>query len=165
MFERGLTFTKTVTMVTELCCNCGVAFAMPSDLQEKFKNNSNKWFYCPNGHQQHYTGKSDAQKLKDTQELLAQKQNQLDFEKRMRADTDLRLKKATNKLDRVHKGVCPCCNRNFKDLRRHMETKHPEELKGFIAMINNPKTTPNNEKGVVFLRQLTAGEKRKLKNQ
>jgi len=26
---------------------------------------------------------------------------------------------------RVSKGVCPCCNRTFKDLAAHMETKHP----------------------------------------
>jgi hypothetical protein len=22
--------------------------------------------------------------------------------------------------------VCPCCNRSFQNLRRHMATKHPE---------------------------------------
>lgn len=27
---------------------------------------------------------------------------------------------------RVAHGVCPCCNRSFTDLRRHMESKHPE---------------------------------------
>lgn len=26
---------------------------------------------------------------------------------------------------RVGHGICPCCNRSFEDLRRHMEAKHP----------------------------------------
>jgi len=27
---------------------------------------------------------------------------------------------------RVANGVCPCCTRSFANLRRHMETTHPE---------------------------------------
>jgi uncharacterized protein (UPF0212 family) len=27
---------------------------------------------------------------------------------------------------RVGHGVCPCCNRSFAQLRRHMAAKHPE---------------------------------------
>ncbi|WP_165394478.1 helix-turn-helix domain-containing protein [Pseudoxanthomonas winnipegensis] len=27
---------------------------------------------------------------------------------------------------RVMNGVCPCCNRTFENLRRHMHDKHPE---------------------------------------
>ena len=27
---------------------------------------------------------------------------------------------------RVAHGVCPCCNRTFKQLARHMKTKHPD---------------------------------------
>lgn len=26
---------------------------------------------------------------------------------------------------RVKNGVCPCCNRSFQNLKRHMNTKHP----------------------------------------
>ena len=27
---------------------------------------------------------------------------------------------------RASAGVCPCCNRSFQNLRRHMGNKHPE---------------------------------------
>jgi hypothetical protein len=27
---------------------------------------------------------------------------------------------------RVAAGVCPCCNRSFKDLARHMAGQHPD---------------------------------------
>lgn len=61
MIQADVTYTKIITMVTEICCNCGVPFGLPSDLQENLKNDSNKWFYCPNGHRQHYskTGQTD----------------------------------------------------------------------------------------------------------
>lgn len=32
----------------------------------------------------------------------------------------------TKVKNRVSKGVCPCCNRYFKNLHRHMENKHPD---------------------------------------
>jgi len=28
--------------------------------------------------------------------------------------------------NRIGNGVCPCCNRTFKDLASHMKCKHPE---------------------------------------
>jgi hypothetical protein len=28
--------------------------------------------------------------------------------------------------NRVANGVCPCCNRTFADLHRHMASQHPE---------------------------------------
>jgi hypothetical protein len=27
---------------------------------------------------------------------------------------------------RIKNGVCPCCTRSFTNLRRHLQTKHPE---------------------------------------
>ena len=29
---------------------------------------------------------------------------------------------------RVANGVCPCCNRTFKDLAAHMSTQHPDYI-------------------------------------
>lgn len=29
------------------------------------------------------------------------------------------------KLARVRRGVCPCCNRHFKNVQRHMDSQHP----------------------------------------
>lgn len=31
--------------------------------------------------------------------------------------------------NRAAAGVCPCCNRTFEQLGRHMTTKHPEYVK------------------------------------
>jgi hypothetical protein len=40
-------------------------------------------------------------------------------------------KKSEAELRRIQKrtaaGVCPCCNRTFQQLARHMKTRHPEQ--------------------------------------
>jgi len=49
----------------ETCCKCGIRFAMPRTLRQLFLANSRKNFFCPNGHQQHYTRqKSESDKLR-----------------------------------------------------------------------------------------------------
>lgn len=50
--QVGASFSKTITMETEICCNCGIPFALPSDLRSNLLNDPDKWFYCPNGHKQ-----------------------------------------------------------------------------------------------------------------
>jgi len=41
--------------------------------------------------------------------------------------------KAQRKLKRVHRGVCPDCNRSFENLARHMHTKHGVKTTLLIA--------------------------------
>lgn len=50
--------------ITEICCNCGCVFAMPKEMQTRFKANK-QTFYCFNGHGQSYT--------KSTAEILQEK--------------------------------------------------------------------------------------------
>lgn len=129
MFTANLKYDKTITMITEVCCNCGIAFGMPSDFKDDCKaNGKNKSFYCPNGHGQHYT-KSDAQIIEEKlQRELRQKQNELANLASEKIQIEGELNKANRKLKRVHNGVCPCCNRSFDNLKQHMEKKHPEQI-------------------------------------
>ena len=46
------------------CCSCHIQFAMTMEMKDELRNN-HKWFYCPKGHQQHYSGESEAEKLKN----------------------------------------------------------------------------------------------------
>lgn len=32
----------------------------------------------------------------------------------------------TRMKNRIANGVCPCCNRHFANVQRHIRTKHPE---------------------------------------
>lgn len=47
----------------ETCCKCGIPFYMPTYHQKRLLANKGEIFYCPSGHPQHYTGKTEAQKL------------------------------------------------------------------------------------------------------
>jgi DNA-binding XRE family transcriptional regulator len=110
----------------EHCCKCGIAFAMPVDYQKRLRNDHST-FYCPAGHGQHYTGKSEEQKLRDQ---LAQRDATLQREQnranQLRHERD-QIAKAHRKMRiRVMNGVCPCCNRSFENLRQHMATQHSD---------------------------------------
>ena len=115
------------------CGGCGIAFYVPS-VWHKSKINNHGSFNCPNGCNRVFTGKSEAEKLKEQMEQLKlQKEKQCDdLEKKLLIVLGEKyiLKR---QLKRVHKGVCPCCNRSFSNLGKHMKTKHPE----IIGIINN----------------------------
>lgn len=110
----------------EHCCNCGMAFAMTVDFMRR-RRDDRKSFYCPAGHGQHYTGPTEAQKLKGELERAQQMRDAA----QARAETAERdreqVAKAHKKMRaRVMNGVCPCCNRTFQNLLRHMKSEHPE---------------------------------------
>lgn len=120
-------YVDGVSFSTEICCRCAMAFAMPSDYQRRRKNDHAP-FYCPNGHQQHYTGPDETSKLKS--ELERQSQI-LEVERQRSARLQAEhadVKRAHTRMrERVFNGVCPCCNRTFQDLMRHMHTEHAAE--------------------------------------
>ncbi len=122
------------------CGGCGVAYAMTSTFIEA-RRADHKTFYCPNGCQRAYLGKTKAEEL---QEQLDRANRAIQFQKDQRAmleksNAALRgqVTKNKNKLvavsDSIAKGVCPCCNRSFENLRRHMASKHPDFVKKLEA--------------------------------
>lgn len=56
----------SVPVVAITCCyeKCGMTFWVPRRWHEDRKNDHQFW-RCPNGHSQHYAGKSEAEKLRD----------------------------------------------------------------------------------------------------
>ena len=96
---------------------------------------SGQTFYCTHGHQQHFTpGKSDLQMARE----------ELDRERRARQRAEQRIAEAQDQAEaerrrangykghaaklakRAKAGVCPCCNRTFVQLARHMASQHSE---------------------------------------
>jgi hypothetical protein len=123
----GYAIPHSMTLETEDCCNCGIVFAMPEYLKKKLLT-SGGTFYCPNGHPQHYT-KTEVIKLREMLEK-ANRQNTDLAEQKIRAEQEaLRVQKELKRMKgRVHNGVCPCCNRSFENLQKHMKTKHPDQV-------------------------------------
>lgn len=118
-------FVDSLYFETEICCNCGMAFAILADFQRR-RIDDHKTFYCPAGHGQSYKGPTQAMKLRDE---LERKKQMLEAEtaraQKMQDERD-RVARAHHKMrTRVVNGVCPCCNRSFGNLRDHMKTEHP----------------------------------------
>lgn len=123
----GYALPITVQMTEMTCGECGIQFAVPEDWRAEKQRTGNGW-YCPNGHPRVYR-ESDEEKAK---KALAE-------ERRRHANTLARLneaqeaeRKAQAEMRRMKKrtsaGVCPCCNRTFQQLARHMKTKHPDHV-------------------------------------
>lgn len=115
------------------CCECGCVVAMEGNQYNRFVENHNL-FYCPNGHGQHFTGKSEAAQLRD--ELAREKhrteQARAEVESQRTRAIEAERREAAKKgqitkiKNRVSSGVCPCCNRYFANLHRHMKGQHPD---------------------------------------
>lgn len=124
----GYALPVSVAMSDMECGECGIVFAVPEVWRAEKQRTGMGWF-CPNGHSRVYR-ESDVDKLR----------KQLADEQRRHTNTLARLnevqaaeQKVTKELKRVKKrveaGVCPCCNRTFQQLARHMKMKHPEIAK------------------------------------
>lgn len=119
-----------VTMVSfGTCWKCGVPVYGPEYRRTKCLEDHSENFYCINGHSAVFGGETEAQKL--AKQLASQKEA-TEFQRR-RLESEEKLHRATKgqltKLkNRVTNGVCPCCNRTFKNLQRHMQSKHPEAV-------------------------------------
>jgi uncharacterized Zn finger protein (UPF0148 family) len=125
--QRGNTTTELTTFVLEECANCSVPFMMTREMNNMLRANPGKTFYCPNGHGQHYTGKTPEQKKREElEQKLREVEEQKDRITNRFLQTINERNEAQRQLKRIHKGVCPCCNRSFQDLKKHMATKHPE---------------------------------------
>lgn len=132
MSEVAIGGTTWITLVGETCCVCGIAFGLGEDYQRQRRDDQKSW-YCPNGHHQHYTGPTEAQKLRDQ---LEEQKRRTESEREWRHAAErsvvaqrAQATRARNERDRiktrVSNGACPCCKRSFSDLRRHMQCKHP----------------------------------------
>lgn len=118
------------------CAQCRVSFGMTPDTKATLRRQAEKGtFYCPHGHAQHFiSGPSEAELLRRERDRLKQDAARMveDVE-RARAQRDSAERSAraykgqtTRIRKRAKAGLCPCCNRHFENLHRHMETKHPD---------------------------------------
>lgn len=126
------------------CGQCGEEFCLTKATYEGLKRSS-QTFHCPWGHKRHFPqGPSETNALRLERDRLKQEAARLEEQAalqrhwRLRADearaaAERRASAARGQVTRLKKraaaGVCPCCNRQFVDLHRHMKTKHA----GFVA--------------------------------
>lgn len=127
--SRNDTYAGHTTLEVETCGSCGVLFAAPEPLIDHCRETGDN-FFCPNGHSlvfNDYENKRLKRELARTKDRLAATRARADqTEASLRATRGV-VTKQRKKLEKVVAGVCPVdgCKRHFKDLRRHIETKHP----------------------------------------
>lgn len=131
-----------VVLVHIACCRCHEPFGMSEETYDVLQRNE-KNFHCPWGHPQHFNaGPTEVDRLRlerdRLRQSLAEKDDQIALQRKWRVEESERRAAAerrasaargqvTRLKNRAAAGVCPCCNRSFGNLRRHMEAKH----KGF----------------------------------
>lgn len=118
-----------------LCCTCKCEMWIPDALYEAADRGRGKiGFHCAYGHSNVFAvGESEETKLRRERDRLAQRIAERDDEiarqRQLREETERRLSATkgvvTQIKNRVGHGVCPCCNRTFGDLARHMAHQHP----------------------------------------
>lgn len=110
------------------CASCGIQFQLPRSYDDK-RREDGKTFYCPNGHSLSY-GEGEATRLRRfldaERESHKRTRGRLDQERNSHRATRGHL---TRHRKRSAAGVCPCCNRTFQQLSRHMKRKHPDYVK------------------------------------
>lgn len=120
--------TLGVEFATMSCPGCAATFAVSRHEQTRWRNRERDHFACPYC-ETHMVpvGESEADRLK--RELAWQKYRAERYE--AQADTAERRASAykghlTRTRNRIAAGTCPCCNRHFQNLGRHMKNQHPQ---------------------------------------
>lgn len=128
-----LTYSGQLTVVA---CWCGMRHAIPAELddfQDRQHDNGERQtsIYCPLGHTHIRAGKGEAERLRErlarTEQANRASRDLLAAEERSHAATRGHL---TRVKKRAAHGVCPCCNRTFQNVARHMESRHPDYIQG-----------------------------------
>lgn len=121
---------------TGVCPQCACEVWIPDALYEAAhasRGENGISFYCAYGHAQHYPlGETTLDKMRRDRDRLVQRiagrDDEIKRQRELRKESDRRASaargQATKIKNRVGHGVCPCCNRTFGNLARHMETQH-----------------------------------------
>ena len=137
------TLDHTTTLVTVNCYSCGTTFAMERQLNNTLREN-HRLFYCPNGHDQYYPARSNAEKERERAERaereLANVRTRL-IRAQDRAASERRSAAAykgqvTRLRNRVLAGLCPVpgCRRSFANVGEHVRGVHADYLEEHAAL-------------------------------
>lgn len=129
------TLTNITTFEIETCCNCHVQFAIPTELHNR-RLRDHRDFWCPNGHGQRFTGETEEQRLRKQLERAERRAANANEDARVERAECLATKRQlaatkgqlTKTRKRIAHGVCPCCQRTFQNVARHMASQHPEAV-------------------------------------
>lgn len=121
----------TVTIEPITCGSCGVWFGVEATMLAGRRKDGD-WFWCPRGCKIHYGDFENARLKRELEARERWLQAERDDLARIRKQRDHYERSArtyrghlTRVRKRIGNGVCPCCQRTFKQLAAHMERQHP----------------------------------------
>jgi len=125
--------SEVVTLTPMTCPVCGVVYGLSEEFRRRAQEEGHRRYSwtCTQGHTLSYPGKSDTQiENERLRSRLDMTESCLSYETEARAAAErsnAALKGVvTRTKKRVGNGVCPCCNRSFANLARHMKGQHPD---------------------------------------
>lgn len=130
--ERGQQYAGYANLTVMCCPECGVIYAIPEVLRaEACSQGGHKIEWCcPNGHNLGYPGESARQERDAARDQAASARARAEQAEASAATQKRAATRARNERNKARKrsadGVCPCCGRTFKQVQRHMATKHPD---------------------------------------
>lgn len=106
------------------CGTCGTPFSMPEKIYQSCYEDGG-FFSCPLGHSRGWNkgNKVVRREHADLERKLSEQMRIATKQAERAAKAEQEIKKMKK---RASAGVCPCCNRTFQQLARHMKLKHPE---------------------------------------
>lgn len=119
--RNGDTIPITGELVVTTCW-CGIQFAMPRGTYDWHIRRETNTTYCPLGH-------AGVVREPVEKKLEAAQARERHLEDQLRAaenDAEAVRRRLIRDRHRFANGVCPCCNRSFTNVARHMATKHPD---------------------------------------
>lgn len=127
--------TAVLPLESICCASCAMEFAAPARFIAD-RRSDHKNFYCPAGHSNWYPGKSEKEQLQQQLEAERQRANRAESARKWaeqqakNARVSAGMHKAAKKRleHRVNCGVCPHCQRTFKQLAAHIKSKHPKAV-------------------------------------
>jgi hypothetical protein len=116
---------REITLVEVHCGRCDLTFAVPDYWQRDRRATGESW-WCPNGHERVYREPENARLKRELEAARARATHAEDQRQAAERSAAAHRGQATRLRKRVANGVCPCCNRSFQNLHRHMSTQHPD---------------------------------------
>ena len=123
----------TTTLTTLECCQCGMPVGLVKTWVEHARaiGGFEQKFYCPYCKNQQGWGASKNKKelkrlKKQVADYKAQRDHALTESQHFRKSRDGMKGALVRQKNRIKNGVCPCCNRHFANLERHMKSQHPD---------------------------------------
>lgn len=117
----------TIQIVAHWCNGCGIPYGLPEGFIEDRRRDHKSWT-CPNGCVRLFRKDPDVEEQLKRQARNAEAQATALKDQLEAAVRETERTKATLLRDRqrIANGVCPCCNRTFQNVLRHMQGQHPD---------------------------------------